>query len=80
MALSVLVHGLLLLALTWGLNWNQAQVAISLDAEMWSAIPLPAAPKAEPEPPAEPTSPAKPEPEPKPEPAAKPPRNVARTR
>lgn len=73
MALSMLVHGLLVLALTWGLNWNRNQVAAALEAEVWSEIPAPAAPKAEPEPVAQPEPKPEPEPVVKPEPPPPPP-------
>ncbi len=76
MFLSVLVHGLLVLALTWGLNWNRHEVAVPIAAEVWSAIPAPAAPQAnsepEPQPEPKPEPPPEPQPEPKPEPKPQP--------
>jgi len=76
MFLSILVHGLLVLALTWGLNWNRHEVAVPIAAEVWSAIPAPAAPQAnsepEPQPEPKPEPPPEPQPEPKPEPKPQP--------
>lgn len=51
--LSLLVHALLVVALTAGIQWNQDN-ALSVEAELWSAVPQAAAPKlveAEPPPP-----------------------------
>lgn len=43
--LALLAHGLLVAALTWGINWkSQPQTAVA-EAELWSALPQPAAPK-----------------------------------
>jgi len=66
LVLAVGVHALLLLALNWGTLWSQQPQDMSVEAELWSAIPQPVAPKAQalPEPVAAPT----PEPEPLPEP------------
>jgi len=64
--LALLVHVLLVAALTWGIHWNDSDQCVAVEAELWSAIPMPAAPRAvEPEPP--PPTP-KPEPEPPPPP------------
>jgi len=64
--LALLVHALLVAALTWGIHWNDSDQSMAVEAELWSAIPMPAAPRAvEPEPP--PSTP-KPEPEPPPPP------------
>lgn len=76
LALAVLAHAFLLAALTWGIQWkHQAQVS-SFEAELWSSLPVEAAPPApvetlqvlEPEP-VVPKPPA-PEVEPEPLPAA----------
>jgi len=64
--LALAVHALLLLALNWGTLWSQQPQDMSVEAELWSAIPQPAAPKAELPP--EPDVPPTPEPEPQPEP------------
>ena len=41
--LSLLVHGLLAAALTWGVQWNHSSPT-SFEAELWSSIPQQAAP------------------------------------
>ena len=66
LVLALAVHALLLLALNWGTLWSQQPQDMSVEAELWSAIPQPAAPKAELPP--EPDAPPTPEPEPQPEP------------
>ena len=66
LVLAVSVHALLLLALNWGTLWSQQPQDMSVEAELWSAVPQPAAPKAEIPP--EPDTPPTPEPEPQPEP------------
>ncbi len=43
--LAVLVHGLLLVALSLGVQWKRDAQVISADAELWSAVPREAAPK-----------------------------------
>lgn len=56
--LALLVHGLLLVALTWGVSWKRSDTSLSVEAELWSAVPQEAAPKlAEPEPRPEPAPP-----------------------
>ena len=62
---SLVVHALLIVALTAGIQWKQDN-SLSVEAELWSAVPMAAAPKlvdveAPPPPPA-----PKPEPTPKP--------------
>ena len=58
LALAVLAHAFLLAALTWGVQWkHQAQVA-SFEAELWSSLPIEAAPP----PPIETLQPVEPEP------------------
>ena len=66
LVLALAVHALLLLALNWGTLWSQQPQDMSVEAELWSAIPQPAAPKAELPP--QPDVPPTPEPEPQPEP------------
>ena len=73
-ALAVLAHAILIAALTWGVNWKSSADMPAVQAELWSAIPQQAAPRAV-EPPAPPPEPA---PEaPKPTPAPPPPRQAA---
>jgi colicin import membrane protein len=62
---ALVVHALLIVALTAGIQWKQDN-NVSVEAELWSAIPMAAAPplvEAEPPPP---PPPPKPEPAPKP--------------
>ena len=81
--LALLVHALLIGALTWGVNWKRSDPSVSFEAEIWSALPQNAAPAAaEPPPPPAPLQPEaepqvvqapavktlKSEPEPEPEP------------
>jgi colicin import membrane protein len=47
---AVLVHLLLLLALTWGVSWKRQANDVAFEAELWSAAPTPAAPQAIPQP------------------------------
>ncbi len=44
MGLALLVHGLLLLALTWGVQWRQNTTSAAVQAELWAALPVEAAP------------------------------------
>jgi len=66
LVLALAVHALLLLALNWGTLWSQQPQDMSVEAELWSAIPQPVAPQSERPP--EPDVPPSPEPEPQPEP------------
>src|SRR5665647_639272 len=43
--LALLVHALLIAALTWGINWKRSDRAVSFEAELWSSVPQEAAPK-----------------------------------
>ncbi|MHB1200437.1 MAG: cell envelope integrity protein TolA [Polaromonas sp.] len=43
--LALLVHALLIAALTWGINWKRGDRAVSFEAELWSSVPQQAAPK-----------------------------------
>lgn len=62
--LAMLVHLLLVAALTWGIQWNNSDTSVAVEAELWSALPTPAAPRAvEPDPPP-PAPQAAPEPPP----------------
>ncbi len=74
---SLVVHALLLVALTAGIQWKQDN-SLSVEAELWSAVPMAAAPKlveieAPPPPPA-------PKAEPTPKPVVKPPEPAAPNR
>jgi colicin import membrane protein len=75
--LAILAHGLLLVALTWGIQWKQDVQIASFEAELWSALPVEAAPPPlvlpEPAPvPAEPPPEQAPQ-QPEPTPLARPP-------
>lgn len=74
--LALLVHGLLLLGLTWSVRWKHDTPVLSAEAELWSAVPEEAAPRAvEPEP--EPVPKLKPDaPTPPPPPPPAPPAPV----
>jgi colicin import membrane protein len=68
LALAVLAHLLLLGALGWGVTWrHQADRTLTVEAELWSAVPQQAAPRLQ-EPP-----PPTPQPQPAPRPAPPPP-------
>ena len=72
--LALLVHALLVLALTWGVTWKNEPQDDAADAELWSAVPEPASAKSgdpAPEPPA--PEPPAPVPETKPVPPPPPP-------
>ncbi len=45
LALAVLVHVLLIAALTWGVNWKRSDEAASFEAELWTSTPQQAAPR-----------------------------------
>ena len=74
-ALAVLAHAALIGALTWGVNWKSSSDQPAVEAELWSAVPQQAAPRAveAPPPPAPAPAPA-PEPAPAPPPPPPPPR------
>ena len=42
--LALLVHGLLIAALTWGVNWKRSDQSVSFEAELWSNVTQEAAP------------------------------------
>jgi colicin import membrane protein len=69
LGLAMVAHMLLVAALTWGVHWKREAPEISVEAELWSAIPQQAAPKLVEAPPPEP----EPEPVAQPEPAPAPP-------
>lgn len=66
--LALLVHALLIGALTWGINWKHSDPDLSFEAELWSSLPQEAAPKLVEPPPAPPPPPPPPPP---PEPVVK---------
>jgi colicin import membrane protein len=78
MALSLLAHGLLAIALAWGVKWSRTDPMVAFSAEIWAptaveAAPAPATqpeptPTPAPPPPPEPTPPKKSEPTPPPPP------------
>ena len=69
---ALFVHALLIVALTAGIQWQQDN-SLSVEAELWSAVPMAAAPKlVEVEPPPPPPPPPAPKPEPTPKVVAKP--------
>mgnify|MGYP000579572003 FL=1 len=74
--LALLVHALLVAALTWGIHWQDDDQSTAVEAELWSAIPTPAAPRAvepDPPPPAPKVEPEPPPPPPKVTPKPTPP-------
>jgi colicin import membrane protein len=44
-SMAILIHALLIAALTWGVNWKNADKSVTYDAEIWSTIEQQAAPK-----------------------------------
>jgi colicin import membrane protein len=71
-ALAIIAHLLLMLALTWGINWNRESENIAAEAELWSSVPQQAAPpevQAPPPPPPPPPEPPAPRVAPPPPPA-----------
>jgi colicin import membrane protein len=71
MGLALVVHALLIAALTWGVSWKKDDPTATFEAELWSRLPQQAAPRAV-EPPPPPPPPPEPEPAPRPEPAPPP--------
>ena len=49
--MALLVHGLLIAALTWGVNWKRSDQSVSFEAELWSNVTQEAAPALAPPPP-----------------------------
>ena len=80
MSFALFMHLLLLAALTWGVQWKTQPNTLSASAELWTAVPVEAAPAAneseptppQPVPPPEPVKALEPKPEPKPTPPAPP--------
>jgi colicin import membrane protein len=76
--LAVLAHGALVAVLTAGVAWKRESPPVTVEAELWSAVPQPAAPPAPPEPPPVVPTPVTPPPAPEPpNPAPEPPKPVA---
>ena len=75
--LAVLVHAVLIGALTWGVNWKNTADQPAVEAELWAAVPTQAAPRAVEPPPPPPPPPVQqatpPAPPPPPVRAAEPP-------
>lgn len=61
--LALLAHGLLVAALTWGVHWQRDAQIVNVEAELWAALPVAAAPRLQ-EPMQEPTQQPPPEPPP----------------
>ena len=72
--LAVLVHAVLIGALTWGVNWKNTADQPAVEAELWAAVPIQAAPRA-----VEPPPPPPPPPVQQATPPAPPPRPVRAT-
>ncbi len=74
-ALSLLAHGLLVLALAWGVKWTRTDPMVAFSAEIWAPTAVEAAPAAaappEPAPPPPPAPDSKPAPAPPPAPSAR---------
>lgn len=75
MALSLLAHVLLVLALAWGVKWTRTDPMVAFSAEIWAPNAVEAAPAAaaqrEPAPPPPPAPQTKPAPAPPPAPSAR---------
>lgn len=55
--LAIIAHSLLVAALTWGVSWRNEAVELTAEAELWSQVPVQAAPKPVEAPPALPPPP-----------------------
>ena len=80
MVLALLVHGLLMLALTWGIQWQNQDQELSVEAELWSSIPQPVAALGNTPEPVEEVVEPDPQPEPPPPTPPKPVKEVAPTK
>ena len=69
LGLAILAHVLLLGALGWGVSWRHQAEPLTVEAELWSAVPQQAAPRLQ----APPPPPPQPQPQPEPRPAPPPP-------
>ena len=73
LGLALLVHALLIAALTWGVSWKKTEDSSSYDAELWAAVPQQATPRVVEAPPAPvPPTPPVPDAVPLPSPPAPP--------
>ena len=72
--LAVLVHAVLIGALTWGVNWKNSADQPAVEAELWAAVPTQAAPRAVEPPPPPPAPPEERTPTPPAPPPPPPPR------
>jgi len=72
MLLALLAHGALVAVLAVGVQWKHQTAPVTVEAELWSALPVQAAAPAAEEVPPEPPKPPEPVPEPKPEPKPEP--------
>jgi len=72
LALTVLVHLMLVVVLFFGVQWKRSKPEV-YEVELWSPTPRPATQVAPPPPPPEPEVKPQPKPEPKPEPKVEPP-------
>lgn len=72
LGLALLVHLLLIAALTWGVRWRRDDTP-AFEVELWSRIPQQAAPREVTPPPPPPTPAPQPQPRPEPQPAPPPP-------
>ncbi len=70
LGLALLVHALLIAALTWGVNWKRSNLAPAFEAELWSSAPQEAAPRLVEAPPPPPPPPAVTPPQPQAAPPA----------
>lgn len=74
LGLALVVHGLLVAALTWGVGWQREAPPVVFEAEIWSLMAQAAAPRAvEPAPPPPPPVTQAPKPQPVAQPAPPPP-------
>ena len=64
--LALLAHVLLVTALTWGVRWKRDAAQVTAEAELWSSVPLAAAPRLVETPPAPAAEPPAPQPAPQP--------------
>ncbi len=72
LGLALVAHGLLVIALTMGVQWNHDAEPMSVEAELWSRLPQQAAPREVAPPPPPPQVQQTPTPPPKPAPAPTP--------
>lgn len=80
LALALAAHGLLMIALTWGVSWKSSDEAAAFSAELWTGQPQQAAPPDQSTPkPVPAPEPAPPQPAPTPTPPPPPPKLEAPT-